>query len=127
MKLTAHAGFTIPLGKQRLHNELQNYLIPNIVYQMQGPYDQLTISASFNRGPLFGGLGLRTSTVNTDAVVILLGYEPTDYSWKIGYSYDITVSKLANDLGGAHEISLSYQFPCRTPKKKIQAINCPKF
>lgn len=127
MKITAQAGFTIPLGKKRLHNELQNYLIPNIVYQLQGPYDQLTVSTAFNRGPISGGLGLRTSTVNPDAIVVLLGYAPTDFSWKIGYSYDVTISSIANNLGGAHEISLAYQFPCRVRRKKNEAIKCPKF
>lgn len=127
MKITAQAGFTIPLGRQRLHGELQNYLIPNIVYQLQGPYDQLTISTAFNRGAISGGLGFRTSTVNPDAIVVLLGYSPNDFDWKIGYSYDITISSIANNLGGAHEISLSYQFPCRVKRKKTEAIKCPKF
>lgn len=127
LKITAQAGFTIPLGKKRLHNELQNYLIPNIVYQLQGPYDQLTVSTAFNRGPISGGLGLRTSTVNPDAIVVLLGYAPTDFAWKIGYSYDVTISSIANNLGGAHEISLAYQFPCRVRRKKNEAIKCPKF
>lgn len=127
MKITAEAGFTIPLGKQRLHGELINYLLPNIVYQLQGPYDQLTVSTAFNRGPVSGGLGLRTSTVNPDAIVVLFGYTPTDFAWKIGYSYDITISSIANNLGGAHEISLSYQFPCRSIKKGLKAITCPKF
>lgn len=127
LKFTAHAGFTIPLGRQRIRGELQNYLIPNVVYQIQGPYDQLTISTAFNRGPISGGLGLRTSTSNPDAIVVLLGYAPTEQAWKIGYSYDITISSIANNLGGAHEISLAYQFPCRVKKKRKAAINCPKF
>lgn len=127
LKLTGHAGFTIPLGKKRLHGDLQNYLIPNIVYQMQGPYDQITISTAFVRGPLSGGLGLRTSTTNPDALVVLLGYAPTEGAWKVGYSYDITISSIANNLGGAHEISLSYQFPCPERKRRNTAIKCPKF
>lgn len=127
MKITAQAGFTIPLGTKRLHTDLQNYIVPNVVYQLQGPYDQLTISAAFNRGAISGGLGLRTSTSNPDAIVALLGYAPEDFSWKIGYSYDITISSIANNLGGAHEISLSYQFPCRVKRKQNKAIKCPKF
>ncbi|MDZ7848576.1 MAG: hypothetical protein U5L96_18570 [Owenweeksia sp.] len=47
MKITGHAGFTIPLGRQRVRGELQNYLVPNIVYQLQGPYDQLTFEYLF--------------------------------------------------------------------------------
>ncbi len=133
MKITAHGGFTIPLGRKRLHNDLQNYLIPNFVYQVQGPYDQLTLSTAFTRGPISGGLGFRTSTAltgeagNPDALIVLLGYAPDEFDWKIGYSYDITISSIANDLGGAHEISLAYQFPCRVRKKQNKAIKCPKF
>ena len=127
MKITGHAGFTIPLGRQRVRGELQNYLIPNVVYQLQGPYDQMTISTSFVRGAIGGGLGLRTSTSNPDALVILLGYAPDEAAWKVGYSYDVTISSIANNLGGAHEISLSYQFPCQVRRKQNKAIKCPKF
>ena len=127
MKFTAHAGLTIPLGRKRLYTDLQNYLIPNIVYQAQGPYDQLTISTAFTRSSISGGLGFRTSTTNPDAIVALLGYSPKDGAWSVGYSYDITISTVANNLGGSHEISLSYQFPCRVKRKRSEAINCPKF
>lgn len=127
LKFTAHAGLTIPLGKKRVYGELTNYLIPNIVYQRQGPYDQLTSSISFNRSSITGGLGFRTSTNNPDAIVVLLGYAPEEGAWSVGYSYDITISTIANNLGGAHEISLSYRFPCSKKRKRKQAINCPKF
>jgi type IX secretion system PorP/SprF family membrane protein len=126
-KFTAHAGLTIPLGRQRLHDELQNYLIPNIVYQTQGPFEQLTVSTAFTRSSISGGLGFRTSTINPDAIVVLLGFSPTEGAWSVGYSYDITISSVANNLGGAHELSLSYQFPCRVKRKRSEAINCPKF
>lgn len=127
LKFTAHMGFTIPLGRKRLVTDLQNYLIPNIVYQIQGPYDQITTSMAFSRGDFKGGLGFRSSTTNPDALVILVGYTPLEGNWGFGYSYDYTISSIANNLGGAHELSLSYQFPCRAPRKKTKAINCPKF
>lgn len=127
MKITAHAGFTIPLGRKRLHNSIQNFLLPNIVYQIQGPFDQLTLSTAFSRGPISGGLGFRTSSENPDAILVLLGFAPAESAWRIGYSYDITISTLTNDLGGAHEISLSYQFPCRVRNPKNKKLTCPKF
>jgi len=127
MKITAHTGFTIPLGRKRLHNSLQNYLLPNIVYQSQGPNNQITTSLAFSRGPLSGGLGFRSSTNNPDAIVLLLGYTPEEAAWRIGYSYDITVNSLSNSFGGAHEVSLSYLFKCRVRKKQYNAIKCPKF
>lgn len=127
LKFTAHMGFTIPLGRKRLVTDLQNYLIPNIVYQVQGPYDQITSSIAFSRGDFKGGLGFRSSTTNPDALVILVGYTPMEGNWGFGYSYDYTISSIANNFGGAHEISLSYQFPCRTRVKRTKAISCPKF
>lgn len=128
MKITAHTGVTIPLGRKRLSNSVQNFLLPNIVYQMQGEFSQLTTSMAFSRGPISGGLGWRATTgLESDAIVILLGYAPTENAWKIGYSYDVTISSFSNDLGGAHEISLSYQLPCRVRRKPIKAIKCPQF
>lgn len=127
LKLTAHAGFTIPLGRKRIATDLQNFIIPNIVYQRQGPFDQTTISTSFSRGSISGGLGFRTTSTNADAVVIMAGYGPQEGAWRVGYSYDVSVSSVSTNLGGAHEVSLSYQFPCPTKTRKKEAINCPKF
>ncbi len=128
MKITGHAGITIPLGRKRLSNSIQNYLVPNIVYQVQNKFSQFTGSVSFNRAELSGGLGARLIPGSgPDALLILLGYVPSETAWKIGYSYDVTVSSLSDNTGGAHEISLSYQFPCRTITKAAKAIKCPKF
>lgn len=127
MKFTVHTGFTVPIGKRRLHGEFENLLIPNIVYQRQGDFEQTMINVSFSRASITGGLGYRFSSVNPHAAVILLGYAPVEGRWGFGYSYDYTISELSNNMGGAHEISLRYQFPCRVARKKTGAISCPKF
>ncbi len=126
-KFTAHTGFVIPLGRKSLYTNLQNYLLPNIVYQTQGPHHQLTTSLAISRGSLSGGLGLRIGENNPDAIVLLFGYSPNEASWKIGYSYDMTLSSSSNSFGGAHELSLSYLFKCKDRKKQYKAIKCPKF
>lgn len=130
-KLTAMAGASIPVGSRRLHNSTRSYLIPNVVYQQQAGARQMTLGLSFNRGIITGGLGYRQAfssiTNNPDALVFTLGLTPGNQPWTFGYSYDYTINQLKNNLGGAHEISLSYQFPCRIRKKQIQEIKCPKF
>jgi len=126
-KLTAHAGASIPLGRRRLHNSARNILIPNVVYQMQGTAQQLTLALSFNRGPIAGGLALRQGGNNPDAVIIILGLTPENLPWGFGYSYDYTISNYTNIPGGAHEVSLMYNFPCRQKKKGIREIKCPTF
>jgi type IX secretion system PorP/SprF family membrane protein len=127
LKLTAHAGANIPLGRKRLHNSLQSYIVPNVVYQQQGSASQLTAGVSFARGPLAGGLALRQGSFNPDAVIFILGITPPDLPWTFGYSYDYTISDLTNTLGGSHEVSLGYKLPCRTRASKLKALKCPKF
>ena len=41
--------------------------------------------------------------------------------------YDVTVSKLANNTSGAHELSLGVILPCPEKKQRIKAIRCPSF
>jgi type IX secretion system PorP/SprF family membrane protein len=135
-KFTAHVGANIPLGKRRLHNEVLNYLIPNITFQTQGPsgdsfaagsFMQVNYSLAFMRNGIAGGLGFRQNSVNVDALLINFGFMPEGQAWRIGYSYDYTISEFSNAGGGAHEIALAYQFPCRVKKKRLRAIKCPKF
>lgn len=45
----------------------------------------------------------------------------------MGYSYDVTISKLANSTAGAHEITLGVLLPVPEHKKKVKAIRCPSF
>jgi hypothetical protein len=47
-------------------------------------------------------------TINQDAVIVLLAYNYGPY--RFGYSYDITISGLGLQSGGAHEISIIYEF-----------------
>ena len=47
----------------------------------------------------------------------------------IGYSFDITISKLTMVSGGSHEISLNYQFynPKKAKHHRTKIIPCAKF
>jgi hypothetical protein len=45
----------------------------------------------------------------------------------MGYSYDVTVSKLTNTTAGSHEISFQLQFECKPKKKKFRTVSCPSF
>lgn len=127
MKFTAHGGASIPLGRKRLHNSTRNLLIPHFVYQQQGGANQVTTGLSFARSAISGGLAYRAGSFNPDALIVIVGIEPSNLPLRIGISYDYTVSSLTNSLGGATELSVSYQFPCRVKKKRINAIKCPSF
>ncbi len=116
MKITGHAGAIIPLAKGN-----ESYISPNILYQRQQDFNQLNLGLYFVKGPIVAGMWYR----NQDAMIILLGYQASHF--KFGYSYDVTVSKIANATAGSHEISCQLQFNCRPKKKKFRVISCPSF
>lgn len=126
MKYTVHTGFIIDLKSSRRKRRLDDpVLAPNIIYQQQLNFQQLNYGLYFNRYPFVGGIWYRQSFRNSDAVILLFGVQ--NNLVKFGYSYDLTVSKLTNASGGAHEISFAYQFDCFPKKRRIRTIKCPSF
>ena len=130
VKVTANAGMRFNLRRDiRRTNAFfgQPVISPNIIYQHQGKFNTLNYGAYLDWSPFIFGAWFRQSMSfdNRDALVLLFGLEWNDY--KIGYSYDITVSSLSNVSGGAHEITLGAKFPCPEKHKKVKAIKCPTF
>ncbi len=117
-KYTAHAGMSIPIDRE-------STISPNILYQQQQDFKQINLGLYINRGPIVGGLWLRTSTRNADSFIALIGVQQG--LLRFGYSYDVTIYKLALVSGGSHEFSLALQFPCKPKKKKFRTISCPSF
>lgn len=131
LKLTAHAGFIIPLeGRDNgtTRESQPTTISPNVLFLKQQDFEELNFGMYFNKYPFVGGLWYRQSLgVNPlgDAVIVLVGLQTGMI--KFGYSYDITVSKLTLAAGGAHEISFAFLFGCPPKKQKIRVINCPTF
>jgi type IX secretion system PorP/SprF family membrane protein len=118
-KYTAHAGAIIPIGSDRFHKK---FISPNILYRKQQDFQQLNLGLYVKNEAVVGGLWYR----GNDAFILLVGLE-LDNGTKIGYSYDVTVSRLTNATGGAHEVSLGWQFSCKPPVKKYRPDICPSF
>lgn len=127
MKMTVHAGYIFDLSKKSSNNRSVEdpTLSANILYQRQQHFQQINYGLYFNRFPFVGGLWFRQNFNNPDAIIFLVGFQQDWFNF--GYSYDLTVSKLTNITGGAHEISLALMFPCPPHKKKLRTINCPTF
>jgi type IX secretion system PorP/SprF family membrane protein len=126
MKFTVHAGAYIDLEPAGGEDDLENMSFsPNIMYLQQGNFHQLNMGVYLNTYPFVTGMWFRHNFENPDAIIALIGFQHENF--KVGYSYDFTISQLTNNSGGAHEISFAWQLPC--PKKvfKIKAIKCPRF
>lgn len=117
IKYTAHAGAVIPVGDKNSETTIS----PNILYQKQQDFQQINLGVYITKGSMVGGLWYR----NSDAFIVLIGVQRGMF--KIGYSYDVTVSKLTNASAGSHELSLGLQFTCKKPKPKYRPGVCPSF
>lgn len=116
VKFTVHGGAIIELEKGG-----ESYISPNILFQAQQKFNQLNLGLYYVKGPFVAGLWYR----NADAVIALVGIKNDNF--QAGYSYDVTVSKLAGNTAGAHEISLQIKFECKSKRKKYRLVSCPSF
>lgn len=104
---------------------------PSFLFKMQDKYSQLDLGLYWYQMPLVLGVWYRGIPVfkdlaSNDALVFLLGFKIDKFS--IGYSYDLTISKLVGFTGGAHEISINYLFSQGVTKRdKHRMIPCPSF
>lgn len=122
MRFTGHVGAIIPLqGGGSLYSEKEQTISPNILYTRQGEFQQLNMGLYVKKGSLVGGIWYR----NKDAFIVTVGIESDMV--KVGYSYDVTMSKLSVLSGGSHEISLGINFYCEPKKKTYRPISCPSF
>ena len=121
VRLTAHMGGTIPIGRRGRYSDGTS-LKPAIIYQYQNGFQELNIGAFVNYSSLNFGVWYR----NKDAFVFIVGAKTDKFN--IGYSYDLTVSKLGNGLtGGSHEISMQINLKCKKKAKNFRKISCPSF
>lgn len=119
MKYTAHAGAMIPTGGS--YNKAKTFVSPNILFRQQGTFTQLNMGIYIKSGALTYGVWYR----NKDAFIATIGLESDNF--RLGYSYDVTLSKLGIASGGSHEVSLGIVFPCKPKKKQYRTISCPSF
>lgn len=120
MKLTVHAGAMLDLPGDRYTSERVK-LSPNILFRQQGTFQQLNIGLYIIKGAFWGGVWYR----NEDSFIVLAGFKTSTF--KVGYSYDVTTSKLTLASGGTHEVSLGINFPCKPRKRPFRTLSCPSF
>ncbi len=84
------------------------FFSPSILFASQSGLNQLVFNNFIDLGSIFAGLGYRYDFTNPDAALFSIGVSKEIF--KIGYSYDYTVSKLSISSGGSHEIGITINF-----------------
>lgn len=124
-KLTFHAGGKINLSKK--NNECL-YIFPNFIFQNQNNNRYANYGAYLMKKNFLLGFWFRqiiTSPVSFDAAIIIFGIEFKKV--EIGYSYDLTLSKLWRISYGSHEVAIKFRFKCRQKINGKNTISCPAF
>ena len=124
-RYTAHAGLNLYLSSEK-HEEDRIMISPNIIYMQQRDYNQLNLGFYVKKQALTAGLWFRQTSQNSDAAIILIGLKFPKF--RVGYSYDITVSGARTATQGSHELSIAYEFrPIKHEKKLFKPLVCPVF
>jgi type IX secretion system PorP/SprF family membrane protein len=140
-KYSIHAGYRLnlrkasvnqlysPAGGQRAIN-----MYPVVNYRIQGEFEQLDAGLYFDTDPFLLGLWYRgipykkfDDLNKNESVIIMVGLNSNGLN--VGYSFDYTLSALGIRSGGAHEVSIAYQFfsgDPRKPPRSSRLIPCPR-
>jgi type IX secretion system PorP/SprF family membrane protein len=134
VRASVHGGYRFPLDNRSLRHS-ETIMTLSAHYKAQDQWDQLDIGGYVEHSPVTFGLwyrglpGLKAykpGYSNDDAVVAMLGVR-TKSQLRLVYSYDVTVSMLTPKSGGAHEVSLIYEWPKHSKNRRYRAVPCPKF
>ncbi|MBC7920639.1 MAG: type IX secretion system membrane protein PorP/SprF [Ferruginibacter sp.] len=142
MKGSLHTGYKFYIDKLSRTKDIEKEREKSVTlcanYKAQGEFDQLEVGMYTNYnvfvlGGWYRGLPIKPykqGLSNHESIVVLTGFRYKGLN--MGYSHDLTISQLAGATGGAHEISIAYDFPLGKQGKKkvagrIRRLPCPQF
>lgn len=143
MKVTVHGGVRVPMYNGPKKFTDVHYLTPSFIYRNQGNlYHQLDAGLRYHIDPVAVGLWYRgipvfgktdhddngIHIVQRDALAFIASLMFDGF--QVGYSFDFSVSAAQTATGGAHELSISYEFANKSRKRlkrKDMLIPCPSF
>ncbi len=135
MRISVHTGIRIPLYRGPKEFDNISSIAPSFIYRRQGEFDQLDVGVNWHYNPISAGVWYRgkaftksfeSNLYDRDALIFMFGLKFPDF--EVGYSYDFTISELGGASGGAHEISIVYDFISKIKKKrKERFLPCPTF
>ncbi|GAA5036873.1 hypothetical protein GCM10011506_32560 [Marivirga lumbricoides] len=135
MKVSVHGGIRIPLYRGPKEFDNISSIAPSFIYKQQGEFNQLDLGINWHYNPISAGVWYRgvpfgkaenSNIYDRDALIFMFGLKFPDF--EVGYSYDFTISDIGDASGGAHEISIVYDFVAKFKKKrKERFLPCPSF
>ena len=117
--LSLQAGYQIVIDKDNKGNP-RTFISPNVLYASQSGFNQINIGAYLQRDVIFGGMWIRHTLENIDALIFSAGFNVN--GMRISYSFDLTTSNLGlNTTGGSHELGITLGLT--KLEKKVSKLN----
>ena len=127
-RMVGHIGSNFNLHHKRSY-KYNIFISPNVLVANQGRDVQVNAGLMAGVSVIYFGTWFRYAFKNPDAFILLLGIKKGKF--RFGYSYDITVSRLAGRTGGSHELSLVFNWSgsddnSLNPRASKDYIPCPE-
>ncbi len=126
-KSVTHAFLMGGITKQDFLGNSNLQLHPSFMYKRAPGINQIELTGLVEyQQRLWGGLAYRSTS---DALSVLLGYSGFQGNLKglrIGYSYDLTLTRILSVSSGTHEIQLNYCFTVTLPPPEIKRYVDPR-
>ncbi len=124
IKLTLHGGTRLKIDRhsRSLHDI---HFSPNIILQHQGEFMRINYGVYFEIESLAAGVWFRQNFIDQKTLIFLLGFNQDKY--RIGYSFDYSLSGIYPGGAAVHELSVSLNFACERQKLENKILNCPNF
>ncbi len=124
-RYTFHAGTNITIKESR-YEEQRVTISPNILYMQQRNFNQLNLGFYVKKQSLTTGMWLRQTSNNADALIFMLGLNFSKF--RVGYSYDLTVSGARTATKGSHELSMAFEIKPqqKSGRKAARVMKCPE-
>ena len=127
-RMVGHLGTHFNIRHQRNYR-YNIFVSPNVLVANQGRSVQVNAGIMAGVSVVYFGAWFRYAFNNPDAFILLLGIKKGRF--RFGYSYDITVSRLAGRTGGSHELTLVFNWSGMDdnslhPKINKNYIECPE-
>ena len=126
LKFKVHFGGIFPV-RHKKEMRYNIWVSPNVLFVNQRNAFQAEGTFLTGISFMYFGLGYRHAIRNSDAVIGYVGFKKGKF--RVGYSYDYTISKLINRTGGTHELSFTFNWTgddnSLNPKKNKGFVPCP--
>jgi type IX secretion system PorP/SprF family membrane protein len=116
LKTTIHYNLVISTGGST-PGEKTLYVSPNFIYEKQNEYRTFNFGFYVTKDPMIAGIFFRKKEVanfrDSDALILYVAVRSDinkSATMRLGYSYDLTVSGLAPNTMGAHELSIVFEW-----------------